>query len=105
MVEPRPDIVLYNTFLRYYGCIGDMKGLMGVLRALKPAGIQPDTHSFTIVLSVFYKVGKLDAHTNTIEIMHMMGVQPNAVTYSTIVDFLICQGGDENFCNAGDLVS
>ena len=39
MVEhgPRPDIVLYPTFLWHYRCIGDMKGLVGVLRALKPA--------------------------------------------------------------------
>ena len=81
-----------------------MKGLAGILRALKPAGVQPGTHSFTIVLSVLYKVGKLDAHTNTIEIMHMMGVQPNAAMYSTIVDFFVYQGGEENFCNAGDLV-
>ena len=36
--------------------------------------------------------------------MHMMGVQPNAATYSTIVDFLVHQGGEENFRNAGDLV-
>ena len=44
MVEhsPRPDIVSYNTFLQHYG--HDMKGLVGVLRALRPAGIQPDTH-------------------------------------------------------------
>ena len=60
-----------------------MKGLMGVLQALKPAGVQPNAHSFTIILLALYKAGKLDAHTNTIEIMHMMGVQPNAATYST----------------------
>ena len=36
--------------------------------------------------------------------MHMMGVQPNATTYSTIIDFLVRQGGEENFCKAGDLV-
>ena len=75
MVEhsPRPDIVLYNTFLQHYR--RDMKGLVGVLRALKPAGIQPEAHSFTTVLSVLYKVGKWDAHTQAIEIMHMMGIQ------------------------------
>ena len=51
-----------------------------------------------------YKAGKRDAHTRTIEIMHMMGVQPNAAMYSTIIDFLVHQGGEENFCKAGDLV-
>ena len=63
--------------------IGDMKGLTGILWALKPTSVQPNAHSFTIVLLVLYKAGKLDAHTNTIEIMHMMGVEPNAATYST----------------------
>ena len=69
-----------------------MKGLAGILWALKLAGIQPDAHSFTIVLSALYKAGKQDAHTRMIEIMH------------TIVDFLVHQGGEENFCKAGDLV-
>ena len=105
MVEhgPRPDIVSYNTFLQHYGCIGDMKGLGGILWALKPASVQPDTHSFTTVLSALYEVGKWDAHTKTIEIMHMMCVQPNTMTYSTIIDFLVLQGG-EDFRKAGDLV-
>ena len=100
---PRPDIVSYNTFLRHYGCIGDMKGLMGVLRALKPASVQLDAYSFTTVLSALYEAGKWDAHTKNIEIMHMMGLQPNATTYSTIIDFLVLQGG-EDFRKAGDLV-
>ena len=106
MVEhgPRPEIVSYNTFLWHYRCIGDMKGLAGILRALKLAGIQPDDHSFTIILSVLYKAGKQNAHTRTIEIMHMMGIQPNAATYSTIIDFLVCQGDEVNFRKAGDLV-
>ena len=81
-----------------------MRGLAGVLRALKLAGIQPDAHLFTIVLSALYKVGKWDAHTQAIEIMHMMGIQPNAAMYSTIVDFLVRQGGEENFHEARDLV-
>ena len=98
----RPDIVSYNTFLQHYR--HDMKGLAGVLWALKLAGIQPDAHSFPIVLSVLYKAGKQDAHTRMIEIMYMMGVQPNATTYSTIVDFLVREGGKENFRKAGELV-
>ena len=81
-----------------------MKCLGGILWALKPASVQPDTHSFTTVLSVLYEVGKRDAHTKTIEIMHMRCVQPNATTYSTIVDFLVLQGSEEDFCKAGDLV-
>ena len=46
MVEhgPRPDIVSYQTFLQHYRRISDMKGLTGILQALKPAGVQPDTH-------------------------------------------------------------
>ena len=81
-----------------------MKGLAGVLWALKLAGIQPDAHSFTIVLSALYNAGKRDAHTRTIEIMHMMGIQPNAATYSTIIDFLVCQGDEVNFRKAGDQI-
>ena len=76
MVEhgPRPDIVSYNTFLWHYRCISNMKGLADILWYLKLAGIQPDAHSFTIVLSALYKAGKQDAHTRMIEIMHMMGI-------------------------------
>ena len=57
MVEhgPRPDIVSYNIFVWHYRCIGDMRGLASVLWALKLAGIQPDAHLFTIVLSVLTK--------------------------------------------------
>ena len=81
-----------------------MKGLTGVLQALQPASVQPDAHSFTTVLSALYEVGKWDAHTKTIEIMHMICIQPNATTYNTIVDFLVLQGGEEDFRKAGDLV-
>ena len=81
-----------------------MKGLTGILRALKPASVQPDAHSFTTVLLVLYEAGKWDAHTKTIEIMHMMGIQPNAMTYSTIIDFLVLQDGEEDFRKTGDLV-
>ena len=101
---PKPDIVSYNTFLRYYGRIGDMKSVASVLRAFKPANIQPDVHSFSILLSALYKGGNRDAHTKLIQIMETMGVQPNVAMYSGIIDFLVRQGGPENFRNASLLL-
>ena len=101
---PKPDVISYNTFLRYYGRIGDMKSVASVLRAFQPANIQPDVHSFSTLLSALYKGGKRDAHVKVLQIMETMGVKPNAVMYSAIIDFLVRQGGLENFRNAASLL-
>ena len=101
---PKPDIVSYNTFLRHYGRMGDMKSVASVLRALKSANIQPDVHSYTTLLSALYKGGTRDAHTRLIQIMETMGVQPNVAMYSAIIDFLVRQGGQENLRNAAMLL-
>ncbi|KAF8523088.1 hypothetical protein BU17DRAFT_43979 [Hysterangium stoloniferum] len=102
---PQPDIVTYNIFLRYYARVGDMHRLAGVLRALKPAGVEADNYSFTTVLSALYKAGQDGAHITILQTMADTGIQPNVAMYSAIINFLVRQGGRENFQKAISLLT
>ncbi|KIJ26127.1 hypothetical protein M422DRAFT_192600 [Sphaerobolus stellatus SS14] len=97
---PKPDIVTYNTFLRFYGRIGDTQNLAAVIRSLEPAGLKPDAHSFTTLLSALYKRGMDDAHTKMINTMKSVGITPNVTIYTAIINNLVRLPGEENLRNA-----
>ncbi|GJJ08796.1 hypothetical protein Clacol_003015 [Clathrus columnatus] len=97
---PKPDIVTYNIFLRFYGRIGDLQALDNMLQEMKGLGVSPDVYSFTTILSALYRKGKLDAHKRLLNIMMSMGVQPNVAMYSAIINFLVREGGYGNLRNA-----
>lgn len=97
---PKPDVITYNIFLRFYGRIGDLKALGDTLQKMKELGVDADVYSFVTILSALYRIGRHDAHTQLLNIMKSVGLQPNVAMYSAIVNFLVREGGQENIRNA-----
>lgn len=82
---PRPDIVTYNTFLRYHGRNEELQALSGVLREIESLGLVGDVFTYSIVLSAMLKI-RADAVQIVEDLMKQQGVVPNVAIYSTIID-------------------
>ncbi|KZT05878.1 uncharacterized protein LAESUDRAFT_204018 [Laetiporus sulphureus 93-53] len=83
---PKPDIVTFNTFLRYYARKGQLKTLSEILQMIEPTGLVGDVYTFSIVLSALFKV-RDDAPEIVLNLMRKQGVEPNAATLTTIIDY------------------
>jgi len=82
---PKPDIVSFNTFLRFYGRKGQMKTMAAYLQMLEPAGLVGDVFTFSTILSALLKV-RDDAPQIMLNLMERQGVKPNAATLTVIID-------------------
>lgn len=83
--SPKPDIITFNTFLRYYARNGQLKTLGDMLQMLGEAGLVGDVFTFSTILSALLKV-RDDAAQIVLGIMEKQGVKPNAVTLTAIID-------------------
>ena len=89
---PKPDIVSFNIFLKFYGKKGDMAKVVSVLSQLTKSGVLPDVVTFTTILSTMLKAGVADAAERLEQIMKTMGVELNVATYSAIIDAQVREG-------------
>lgn len=87
---PTPDIVSYNTFLRYHSRKVDLKGLAAVLQKLDEVGLTGDVFTFSTVLSTLLKA-RSDALTIVLNLMESKKVEPNTAFYTTVIDHLMSQ--------------
>ncbi|KAJ8474749.1 hypothetical protein ONZ45_g15840 [Pleurotus djamor] len=78
--------VSYNTFLKYWSRMGDLRMLASVMNDMTASGIQGDVFSFSTILSALLKVGRDDAPDLMISLMRKHGVEPNVAIYSAIMD-------------------
>ncbi|OCH94789.1 hypothetical protein OBBRIDRAFT_747179 [Obba rivulosa] len=101
---PKPDIVSFNTFMKYYATKGELKELAAMLEAIEPAGLKGDVFTFSIVLSALLKV-RNDAADVVIKLMRRQGLQPNTATLSAIIDNLMKAQTPESFKAALQLLS
>ena len=101
---PAPDIVTYNTFLRWYTRKDQLKSLAEVLQMLEPAGLKGDVYTFSIVLSALMKV-RDDAPQVMLNLMERHGVQPNTATMTSIIDQQMRAQTEPAFRTALDLLS
>ncbi|KAG5221612.1 pentatricopeptide repeat-containing protein [Salix suchowensis] len=83
---PRPDVVSYNTFLKFWARTSNFKMLSSVMNDMVAAGIKGDIFSFSTILSALLKVGRDDAPELMIALMRKQGVEPNVAIYSAIMD-------------------
>ncbi|KAJ8702463.1 hypothetical protein PTI98_001174 [Pleurotus ostreatus] len=83
---PRPDVVSYNTFLKFWARTSNFKMLSSVMNNMVAAGIKGDVFSFSTILSALLKVGRDDAPELMIALMRKQGVEPNVAIYSAIMD-------------------
>ncbi|EPT04001.1 hypothetical protein FOMPIDRAFT_120794 [Fomitopsis schrenkii] len=101
---PAPDIVTYNTFLRWYARKDQLKSLAEVLQMLEPTGLKGDVYTFSIVLSALMKV-RDDAPQIMLSLMERHGVQPNTATMTSIIDQQVRAHTQTGFRSALDLLS
>lgn len=83
---PKPDLVTYNTFLRYFGRRADFKGLGSTLQRLASDGLVGDAYTFTTLLSALLKAGREDAEEITFALAKKQNVAPNVGFYTAIID-------------------
>ncbi|KAI0778481.1 hypothetical protein BD413DRAFT_109455 [Trametes elegans] len=101
---PKPDIVTYNTFLRYYGRKGDLKAMAQVLQQLGPAGVAADVYTFSTLLSSMIKVRK-DAIQIVLNFMQKQHVEPDTTALTAIIDHQLRERTSYSFKVAMALLS
>ncbi|KZP16854.1 hypothetical protein FIBSPDRAFT_865610 [Athelia psychrophila] len=83
---PKPNVVTYNTFLRYFGRKADFKGLGSTLERLTTDGLVGDTFTFTTILSALLKAGREDAEEITFNLINKQKVAPDTGFYTALID-------------------
>ncbi|KAH9944129.1 uncharacterized protein BXZ73DRAFT_39236 [Epithele typhae] len=98
---PRPDIVTYNTLLRYYGRKGNLREMAKILAKLGTDSVQADIYTFSTVLSAMLKV-RPDADKLMINFMKKQGITPDTTILTSIISH---QLREHDLKNALDLLS
>lgn len=93
---PKPDLVTYNTFLRYFGRRGDFKSLGSTLQKLASEGLVGDAFTFTTILSALLKAGRGDAEEITFNLIKKQNVAPSVGFYTAIIDHQVRQRDPRN---------
>lgn len=101
---PKPDVVSYNTFLRFHARSRDLRSLGATLSLLSEDGIAPDAFTFSTILSAMLKAGRRDAPALVASVMERNGVRANVATYTTIIDAQVREGDEENVRGAFELL-
>ncbi|KAJ2920812.1 hypothetical protein H1R20_g16283, partial [Candolleomyces eurysporus] len=83
---PAPDVITYNTLLKYYNRRRDFKGLQSVIADMQASEVQGDVYSFSTILSALLKVKRKDAMEVVLQCMEEQGVEPNVAIYSALID-------------------
>lgn len=100
---PKPDIVTFNTFIRYYGRAGKLKTLASMLQMLESAGVVGDVFTFSTVLSALLKV-RDDAPRIVLNLMEKQGVKPNTATLTAIIDHQVKEQSEKALQTAMELL-
>ncbi|EGO05204.1 hypothetical protein SERLA73DRAFT_174205 [Serpula lacrymans var. lacrymans S7.3] len=102
--SPKPDIVSYNTLLRYYGRRADFKGVSSILKQLTENGLGGDVFTYSTILSALLKAGRTDATDIVLNIMKRQNVEPNAAVYSAIIDYQVREQTEQGLKGAIELL-
>jgi pentatricopeptide repeat protein len=97
---PKPDIITYNTVMRYHGRRGDIQGITSTLQRIADAGLVADVFTYTTLLSALLKVGREDAPGLVIALMRKHGIEPNVATYTAIITQQIREGDEKGVSEA-----
>ncbi|RPD64867.1 hypothetical protein L227DRAFT_519433 [Lentinus tigrinus ALCF2SS1-6] len=101
---PNPDIITYNTFLRYHARKDDLKAMAQILRKLEPRGLRGDIYTFSTILSAMLKV-RPDADKMMINFMNRSGVSPDTTSLTAVIDHLLRERTPESFKAAMELLT
>ncbi|KAI7957861.1 hypothetical protein MJO29_006078 [Puccinia striiformis f. sp. tritici] len=84
-----------NHFLNYYSKLQypELDQVLKTLKSFEDKLVKPDVVSFTILLNVLMKLGSGKETINQLlKMMESVGIQPNAITYGSIIHHL-CRTG------------
>ncbi|EKM61223.1 uncharacterized protein PHACADRAFT_247697 [Phanerochaete carnosa HHB-10118-sp] len=90
---PKPDVVSYNTFMRYYAKVSKPGAIGTVMRRMEAVGVAADVVTYSTVLTALLPVEK-DAASVVRTLMKTFGVQLNIVTYTTIISHFVKEESD-----------
>ncbi|KAI6047729.1 hypothetical protein EDC04DRAFT_2619663 [Pisolithus marmoratus] len=97
---PKPDIVSFNTVLRYHGRRGEFRHVSRILDEMSEDGLTGDVYTFSTVLSSLLKIGRTDATDLILNLMRKQNIEPNTAIFSAIIDHQVREGTEEGL-NAG----
>lgn len=83
---PKPDLVTYNTFLRYFSRREDFTAMGSVLQRLASDGLTGDAFTFTPILSALLKAGREDAEEIMFSLMKKQNMAPSVGFYTALID-------------------
>ncbi|OSC99501.1 hypothetical protein PYCCODRAFT_1438282 [Trametes coccinea BRFM310] len=101
---PKPDIVTYNTFMRYYGRKGKLKEMAHILQQLEPAGVKADAYTFSTLLAALLKV-RADAGQIVLNFMKKQGVVPDTTALTAMINQQLQERTPQSFSAAMDMLS
>lgn len=101
---PKPDLVTYNTFLRYFGRRADFKGLGSTLRKLTSDDLVGDAFTFTTILSALLKAGRNDAEQITFDIAKKQNLAPSIGFYTALIDHQVRQQDSKHLKSALEIL-
>jgi pentatricopeptide repeat protein len=87
-VEGVIDIISYNTLLKGYSMLGDMKNATAILADMQKAGFRPNDISYNCLINVAASTGDIHAAWKTIETMERNNICIDHYTLSTMMKAL-----------------
>lgn len=87
---PKPTMTTLNGLLRTQARVRDLGGMAKTLRSILPLGLRPDVITFTTVLDALLRASDTPeraeaAVQQVIHMMESMDVQPNSVTFTSMI--------------------
>lgn len=102
---PAPTIATYNTLLAHYTEVRDFKSVSWVLRKMAAEGLPGDGFTYsTLLRALLAVVPREEAVQRTLSMMDRQGVEPNVVTYSSIITHLLSERTESAFLAAMDML-
>lgn len=80
----------YNAVIRAYG--KEKEKIMDVLMEMRQSGVQPDVHTYNLLIHAEVEVGNVHAAGRHIEEMKRSGLEPNEETYGLLLRGNAIQG-------------
>jgi PPR repeat family/Pentatricopeptide repeat domain len=94
---PKPDLVSYNTFLRFYAKRGDFKAIAAHVRDMTTDGVAGDVFTFSTILSALLKIGNPNAPDMMLNLMAKQNINPNVAIFTSIIDQQMREKNPKNF--------
>lgn len=101
-MEPKKNLVTYNTVIAAYAKSGKRKEAFDVFKELQKVGIKPDNVSVTSLIKVVVDDGDFETARSLLKDMKKAGIKADVVSYNTIIRRL-CE--DYKWFEAKDLVA